>query len=80
MIRDPQPSDLNRLNVIHIAGTKGKGSTAAFTNSILRQVKPEWKVGKKPRVADSLCLLNRRHSEQGCALHLILSPSENASG
>ncbi|ROT39569.1 FolC bifunctional protein [Sodiomyces alkalinus F11] len=29
------PSDLNRLNVIHIAGTKGKGSTCAFTDSIL---------------------------------------------
>ncbi|KAL2756609.1 hypothetical protein ACRALDRAFT_2026654 [Sodiomyces alcalophilus JCM 7366] len=28
-------SDLNRLNVIHIAGTKGKGSTCAFTDSIL---------------------------------------------
>ncbi|KAH9938593.1 FolC bifunctional protein [Fomitopsis serialis] len=37
--------DLNRLNVIHITGTKGKGSTSAFTDSILRHVKPEWKVG-----------------------------------
>lgn len=27
--------DFNRLNVIHITGTKGKGSTAAFTSSIL---------------------------------------------
>ncbi|KAK5194884.1 hypothetical protein LTR99_009945 [Exophiala xenobiotica] len=32
-----QPSDLNALNTIHIAGTKGKGSTAAFTSSILTQ-------------------------------------------
>lgn len=38
-------SDLNKLNVIHITGTKGKGSTSAFTDSVLRQVKPEWKVG-----------------------------------
>ncbi|KAF9782920.1 FolC bifunctional protein [Thelephora terrestris] len=38
-------SDLNKLNVIHITGTKGKGSTSAFTDSILRQTKPEWKVG-----------------------------------
>ncbi|CCD24936.1 tetrahydrofolate synthase NDAI_0E01200 [Naumovozyma dairenensis CBS 421] len=30
-------SDFNKLNVIHITGTKGKGSTAAFTSSILRQ-------------------------------------------
>jgi len=28
--------DIKSLNVIHIAGTKGKGSTAAFTESILR--------------------------------------------
>ncbi|KIX00479.1 uncharacterized protein Z518_10619 [Rhinocladiella mackenziei CBS 650.93] len=32
-----EPSDLNALNAIHIAGTKGKGSTAAFTSSILTQ-------------------------------------------
>ncbi|KAI6047438.1 Mur ligase [Pisolithus marmoratus] len=37
--------DLNTLNVIHITGTKGKGSTSAFTDSILRHAKPNWKVG-----------------------------------
>ncbi|EGN93006.1 hypothetical protein SERLA73DRAFT_190127 [Serpula lacrymans var. lacrymans S7.3] len=36
---------LNRLNVIHITGTKGKGSTSAFTDSILRHAKPDWNVG-----------------------------------
>lgn len=30
-----QPSDFNKLNAIHIAGTKGKGSTSAFVSSIL---------------------------------------------
>lgn len=40
-----QTEDLNALNVIHITGTKGKGSTSAFTDSILRHVKPEWKIG-----------------------------------
>ncbi|KAI0796609.1 FolC bifunctional protein [Abortiporus biennis] len=40
-----KPEDLNALNVIHITGTKGKGSTCAFTDSILRHVKPDWKVG-----------------------------------
>ncbi|KAJ2808895.1 Folylpolyglutamate synthetase [Coemansia guatemalensis] len=30
-------TDLNRLNVIHITGTKGKGSTCAFVDSVLRQ-------------------------------------------
>lgn len=32
-----QPSDLDKLNIIHVAGTKGKGSTSAFTSSILTQ-------------------------------------------
>lgn len=31
-----EPEDLNRLNVVHVAGTKGKGSTCAFVESILR--------------------------------------------
>ncbi|KAG6035616.1 methionine-synthesizing 5- methyltetrahydropteroyltriglutamate--homocysteine methyltransferase [Claviceps sp. Clav32 group G5] len=34
------PSDLNRLNIIHVAGTKGKGSTCAFVDSILAQWRP----------------------------------------
>jgi len=29
--------DLKRLNILHITGTKGKGSTCAFTESILRR-------------------------------------------
>nr|POE77605.1 folylpolyglutamate synthase [Quercus suber] len=29
-------NDIDALNIIHIAGTKGKGSTCAFTESILR--------------------------------------------
>ncbi|KDB24602.1 hypothetical protein H109_03571 [Trichophyton interdigitale MR816] len=28
---------LDRLNIVHVAGTKGKGSTCAFVNSILEQ-------------------------------------------
>ncbi|KAJ1558241.1 Folylpolyglutamate synthetase [Nowakowskiella sp. JEL0078] len=31
--------DADSLNVIHIAGTKGKGSTSAFVESILRRIK-----------------------------------------
>lgn len=31
-----KPEHLNRLMVIHVAGTKGKGSTCAFVESILR--------------------------------------------
>lgn len=40
-----QPSDLDRLNVIHVTGTKGKGSTCAFTDSILRTLAPSARVG-----------------------------------
>lgn len=29
--------DSSSLKVVHVAGTKGKGSTCAFTESILRQ-------------------------------------------
>ncbi|KAL7409098.1 Mur ligase [Mrakia frigida] len=32
------PSDLNALNVIHVTGTKGKGSTSAFCDSLLRSL------------------------------------------
>ena len=38
-------SDFNKLNIVHITGTKGKGSTAAFTSSILGQYKE-----KLPRI------------------------------
>ncbi|KAI1321403.1 folylpolyglutamate synthase [Xylariaceae sp. FL0255] len=30
------PGDVDKLNVIHVAGTKGKGSTCAFAESLLR--------------------------------------------
>lgn len=32
-----QLDDVNKLSVIHVTGTKGKGSTCAFAESILRQ-------------------------------------------
>ncbi|KAL8670690.1 MAG: hypothetical protein Q9224_007657, partial [Gallowayella concinna] len=35
-----QPADLDRLRPIHVAGTKGKGSTSAFVSSILTQYLP----------------------------------------
>ncbi|GAA5869112.1 hypothetical protein JCM3774_003954 [Rhodotorula dairenensis] len=39
------PSDLNRMNVLHITGTKGKGSTSAFVSSLLTTLAPNAKVG-----------------------------------
>jgi folylpolyglutamate synthase len=35
---DIKPEELNRLKVIHVSGTKGKGSTCAFAESILRRL------------------------------------------
>ncbi|KAF9698778.1 hypothetical protein EKO04_003020 [Ascochyta lentis] len=32
-----KPSDFDKLNLVHVAGTKGKGSTSAFISSILSQ-------------------------------------------
>lgn len=40
-----KPDDLNALNVIHIAGTKGKGSTSAFCSSLLCAIAPSAKIG-----------------------------------
>jgi folylpolyglutamate synthase len=41
--------DLDKLNIIHVAGTKGKGSTCAFVDSILsryqQQNRPPHKIG-----------------------------------
>ncbi|EGP92339.1 uncharacterized protein MYCGRDRAFT_98499 [Zymoseptoria tritici IPO323] len=35
-----EPADFDKLNPIHIAGTKGKGSTSSFISSILAQYLP----------------------------------------
>ncbi|KAK1752582.1 tetrahydrofolylpolyglutamate synthase [Echria macrotheca] len=40
-------SDLDQLNIIHVAGTKGKGSTCAFVDSILRQHRLREKIPRK---------------------------------
>lgn len=34
-----KPSDFNKLNIIHVTGTKGKGSTCAFVQGMLTQLK-----------------------------------------
>lgn len=43
------PRDLDKLNIVHVAGTKGKGSTCAFVDSILSRYQqhggPPTKVG-----------------------------------
>lgn len=42
--------DLNRLNVIHITGTKGKGSTSAFVDSLIRSTALKKEDDKRPIV------------------------------
>ncbi|GAA5974729.1 hypothetical protein JCM11641_007243 [Rhodosporidiobolus odoratus] len=39
------PEDLNHINVLHITGTKGKGSTSAFVSSLLTTLAPSAKIG-----------------------------------
>ena len=42
---DYTPTSLNKLNMIHVTGTKGKGSTCAFVSSILQNLFPDKKIG-----------------------------------
>ncbi|KAI9271418.1 Mur ligase [Sporodiniella umbellata] len=39
------PRDFDKLNLIHVTGTKGKGSTSAITQSILHNYDPNIKTG-----------------------------------
>jgi folylpolyglutamate synthase len=49
-----KPDDLNKLNVVHITGTKGKGSTSAFVERILRSEAGEGaKIGESEVGVDS---------------------------
>lgn len=43
-------SDLDRLNVIHITGTKGKGSTSAFVDSLIRHTPARDQQDGRPKV------------------------------
>ncbi|KAK6349247.1 Folylpolyglutamate synthetase [Orbilia blumenaviensis] len=44
-----KPSDFTPLSILHVAGTKGKGSTCAFITSILRQysLSPDYQFPRK---------------------------------
>ncbi|KAI9654942.1 MAG: Folylpolyglutamate synthetase [Bathelium mastoideum] len=52
------PTDFDRLNIVHVAGTKGKGTTCAFVNSILLQYHDRYKVPKKVGMYTSPHLLS----------------------
>lgn len=56
-----QPSDFDRLNPIHIAGTKGKGSTSTFISSILSQYLPTKRSIHAERLPSSVGLYTSPH-------------------
>ncbi|TKA76762.1 hypothetical protein B0A55_03636 [Friedmanniomyces simplex] len=56
-----EPSDFDTLNLIHIAGTKGKGSTSSFISSILAQYLPTKKSVHAERLPTSVGLYTSPH-------------------
>lgn len=56
-----QPSDFDRLNPVHIAGTKGKGSTSSFISSILTQYLPSRHSIHAERLPSSVGLYTSPH-------------------
>ncbi|KAK1044654.1 hypothetical protein LTR33_015284 [Friedmanniomyces endolithicus] len=55
------PSDFDKLNLIHVAGTKGKGSTSSFISSILAQYLPTAKSVHAERLPTSVGLYTSPH-------------------
>ncbi|KAK1820576.1 hypothetical protein LTR12_005024 [Friedmanniomyces endolithicus] len=55
------PSDFDQLNLIHVAGTKGKGSTSSFISSILAQYLPTAKSVHAERLPTSVGLYTSPH-------------------
>ena len=56
-----QPADFDQLNPIHIAGTKGKGSTSSFISSILAQYLPKKHSIHAERLPSSVGLYTSPH-------------------
>ncbi|KAK0888002.1 hypothetical protein LTR02_016707 [Friedmanniomyces endolithicus] len=56
-----EPSDFDKLNLIHVAGTKGKGSTSSFISSILAQYLPTAKSVHAERLPTSVGLYTSPH-------------------
>ncbi|KAK5109702.1 hypothetical protein LTR62_006825 [Meristemomyces frigidus] len=56
-----KPSDFDQLNLIHIAGTKGKGSTSSFISSILSQYLPTQRSIPAERLPTSVGLYTSPH-------------------
>ncbi|PYI28665.1 hypothetical protein BP00DRAFT_257016 [Aspergillus indologenus CBS 114.80] len=63
-------SDLDRLNIVHVAGTKGKGTTCAYVDSILQQYRMLY--GTPCKVG----LFTSPHSGDSCGVLVRSSGSE----
>lgn len=57
----PQPEDFDTLNPVHIAGTKGKGSTSSFVSAILSQYLPTKRSIPAERLPSSVGLYTSPH-------------------
>ncbi|KAF2753147.1 putative folylpolyglutamate synthase [Pseudovirgaria hyperparasitica] len=53
-----QPADFDRFNIVHVAGTKGKGTTCAFVDSILSQYHDHYKTPRRVGLYTSPHLLS----------------------
>ena len=60
-----QLDDLDKLSLIHVSGTKGKGSTCAFTESILRQYNLKTGFFRQVHVQFSIhCNLRKKYNKK----------------
>ena len=68
-------AELDRLNVVHVSGTKGKGSTCAFAESILRRAGLQTGFYNSPHLIKCECMRTTRLHAQSQPGHSQLGPA-----